>query len=98
MRDLAWLLATSSRAEIRNGDEAIKLAERANALLPKADPRYLETLDTAYAEAGRFDDAIKTAEKVRQLCTNEQQKVIAERAAKRLDLYKVGKPYHETGP
>jgi hypothetical protein len=53
-------------------------------------------LDAAYAEAGRFDDAIKTAEKVRQLCTNEQLKVIADGAGKRLELYKTGKPFHET--
>ena len=98
LRNLAWILATDSKPEIRNGAEAVKLAEHANALIPKPDPSYLEVLDAAYAEAGRFDDAIKTAEKVQQLCTNEQQKVIADRAAKRLELYKAGKPFHETSP
>lgn len=98
LRNLAWILATNPKPEIRNGAEAVKLAEHVNALLPKPEPTYLEVLDAAYAEAGRFDDAIKTAEKVRQLCTNDQQKIIADRAGKRLELYKAGKPFHETGP
>ena len=83
LRDLAWLLATNPKPAVRNGDEAVKLAERANALLPKPDARFLEALDAAYAEAGRFDDAIKTAEKVRQLATDAKQKPVADRAAQR---------------
>lgn len=98
MRDLAWLLATNPKSGVRNGAEAVKLAERANALLPKADPRFLEALDAAYAEAGRFEDASKTAEKVEQLASAAGQKNIADRAAQRIALYKAGKPYHESSP
>jgi tetratricopeptide (TPR) repeat protein len=95
MRDLAWLLATCPKAAVRNGEEAVKLAERANALMPKPDPGFLEALDAAYAEAGRFDDAIKTAEKVRQLALAAQQQNVVDHAAQRIALYKAGKPYHE---
>lgn len=95
LRDLAWLLATNPKPTVRNGEEAVKLAEHANAILPKPDPRFLEALDAAYAEAGRFDDAIKTAEKVQQLATVAQEKSVADRAAQRIALYKAGKPYHE---
>src|SRR6185503_7038941 len=55
---LAWLLATNSDAEIRNGPEALRLAKQAYELLKQPDPRYLSALDAAYAECGRFDDAI----------------------------------------
>jgi tetratricopeptide (TPR) repeat protein len=96
LRDLAWLLATNPNAVVRNGTEAVKLAEHANTLLPNPDPMFLEALDAAYAEAGRFEDAIKTAEKVRQLATALQP--IADRAAQRIALYREGKPYHETAP
>jgi tetratricopeptide (TPR) repeat protein len=98
LRDLAWLLATNPKPAVRNGEEAVKLAEHANALLPKPNPIFLEALDAAYAEAGRFDDAIKTAEKVRQLATTAQQKQVADRAAQRIALYKTGKPFHEAVP
>ncbi len=98
LRDLAWLLATNPKPEIRNGAEAVTLAERANKLTPKPDPRFLEALDVAYAEAGKFDDAIKTAEQVQQLATAAQQKAVADRAAQRIVLYKAGKAFHETAP
>ena len=98
LRDLSWLLATNPNAAVRNGAEAVKLAERANALLPQPDARFLEALDAAYAEAGRFDDAIKTAEKVRQLASDAKLKPVADRAAQRIALYKVGKAYHEKAP
>jgi tetratricopeptide (TPR) repeat protein len=98
LRDLAWLLATDPKPEIRNGEDAVKFAEHANALAPKPDARFLEALDVAYAEAGRFDDAIKTAEKVQQLATAAKQTNVADRATQRIALYKAGKPYHQAAP
>ncbi len=67
LRDLAWILATNPRDDLRNGPEAVRLARRSCELTKNSDARFLSALDAAYAEAGRFDDAIKTAEQVRQL-------------------------------
>jgi protein O-mannosyl-transferase len=97
-RDLAWLLSTGAQATNRNGAEAVKLAEDANAQMKSPDPRMLEALDVAYAEAGRFDDAIKTAEKVRQLALAAHLDGVASLAEQRIALYKAGKPFHETVP
>ena len=95
LRDAAWFLATDPRADLRNGPEAVHLAERANQLIPQPDPAYLTALDAAYAEAGRFDNAIKIATQVRQLALAASQTDVAERAGKRLESYRAGKPWRE---
>ena len=53
----ASLMATSSDAEVRNGPEAVLLAERALGLTQAKDTSVLDTLSAAYAEAGHFDRA-----------------------------------------
>jgi tetratricopeptide (TPR) repeat protein len=58
MNLLAWLLATSPDDPLRDGPEAVRLAERACAATREQDPAFLRTLAVAYAEAGRFEDAI----------------------------------------
>jgi tetratricopeptide (TPR) repeat protein len=95
MRALAELLATSRDPQWRNGAEAVLLAEHARELTVGRDLGVLAALDEAYAEAGRFNDAIQTAEELRKLAVAGQQKEIAEAAAHRLDLYRAGKAYHE---
>ncbi len=57
---LAWVLSTGASAEFRNGTEAVKMAERANTLTDRTDPMKLKTLAAAYAEAGRFEEAVNT--------------------------------------
>ena len=58
---LARLYATCPIAAFRNGAEAVRLAERACELTKRKNPGMLDTLAAAYAEAGRFADAVKTA-------------------------------------
>ena len=65
--NLAWMLASHPDPQIRNGKEAVGLGERACRLTNYEQPFYLGTLAAAYAEAGRFNDAIATAEKARDL-------------------------------
>ncbi|MDB6064959.1 MAG: Tetratricopeptide 2 repeat protein [Pedosphaera sp.] len=95
LRDLAWIYGTNQKAEIRNGAEALRLAARASELTKDSDPRFLSALDAAYAEVGRFDDAIKTAQRAQQLAVSANQKSLADMAAHRLELYRAGKPYRE---
>jgi len=56
LNNLAWLLATTDSRELRDPEEAVRLAERAVAKVP-GNPRLLETLARAYAAAGRRGDA-----------------------------------------
>jgi tetratricopeptide (TPR) repeat protein len=67
LNNLAWLLATSKEPGARDGAQAVQLAERACALTQYQKTVYIDTLVAAYAEAGRFDDAIATAQKARTL-------------------------------
>lgn len=58
---LAWLLATCRNDRYRDGKRAVALAEKAVKLEEAANR--LDTLAAAYAEAGRFQEAIKTQER-----------------------------------
>lgn len=95
MRDLAWIMATSPTAELRNGPEALHLAQKACDLVGHPDPRFLSSLEVAYAEVGRFDDAIKTAEQIQQLAKTPAQKRFLVGITNRLALYRAGKPFHQ---
>ncbi|QTA88804.1 tetratricopeptide repeat protein [Desulfonema magnum] len=63
--NLAWLLATCSDPAYRSGDKAVTLAEKAVEL--NHDVFTLDTLAAAHAEAGNFDDAVATMEKIIKL-------------------------------
>jgi Flp pilus assembly protein TadD len=98
LNDLAWFLATNPQAELRDGAEAVRLAERACQLSGGKEPRFQGTLDAAYAETGRFAEAIATVTKVRELALAAGQPDIARRAEERLALYQAGKPYRTPAP
>jgi len=95
LNNLAWVLATSPDAALRNGPEAVRLAERACELTHYARPLFIGSLAAAYAEAGRFPEAVATAEKAEQLAANAGLKAVAAKNRQLLDLYRAGKPYHE---
>ena len=60
--DLAWVFATHPNGELRDGPEAVRLAEHACALTKRTSPILLATLATAYAEIGNFGQAISTVQ------------------------------------
>jgi len=95
LNEAAHVLATSSEASVRNGGEAVRLAERAVTLSGGDDAIYLETLAAAYAEAGRFDDAVTTARRALEIAAPQNQPQLRETLASRLLLYEARKPYRE---
>ena len=95
LNNLAWLRATASDPRLRNGSEAVRLAERACQLTHYKEVALIETLAAAYAEAGRFSDAVATTEKVRTAALEQGQNEIAARNEKYLELYKSGRAYHQ---
>src|SRR5262249_45345271 len=95
LNNLAWLLATHPDTQIRNGSEAVQMGERAVSITKAREPMFLGTLAAAYAEAGRFDDAIKTGEKARDLAKSRGMKELADRNEQLLREYKSGKPHRE---
>jgi tetratricopeptide (TPR) repeat protein len=95
---LAWLQATSPQAVQRNAGEAIELARWACQLTANRWAEPLDTLGAAYAEAGRFPEAVTAARKALALATQRDDRKLAEAVRSRIALYEAGKPYHQTLP
>ena len=95
LNKLAWILATHEDAEIRNGAQAVRLAERACQLESYKRASSVDTLAAAYAEVGQFDQAVKTAEKAMQLARAAKSEKLAKDIRNRLELYKAKRPHRE---
>ena len=99
LNDLAWLLATHEDTEIRDGVEAVDLAERACQLVDYKVPVVVDTLAAAYAETGQFDQAVKTAQEALQLSRNVGEQELARKIQNHLESYRVKRPWRESlGP
>jgi len=96
LNDLAWLLASASKPELRNGKEAVQLATSAVELTDYRQPLFIETLAAAYAEAGDLSNAAKMANIAHALAELTGQTDIAEKSAKLLTLYSSGKAVDAT--
>jgi Flp pilus assembly protein TadD len=98
LNNLAWLLATCPDATVRNGVEAVHCAERASLLPAPKGMCVAGTLAAAYAEAGRFKEAVATAEKAVATETAAGETRFAELNTQLLTLYRAGQPFHEPPP
>jgi hypothetical protein len=98
LNNLAMLLATDSDPHLRDGNHAVVLAERACQLSQNQSPAILYTLAAAYAEAGRFKDAVATGEKARATALSQGQTDLAQENDAVLELYKSGQPFHQPSP
>jgi hypothetical protein len=61
-------------------------------------PVLIGTLAAAYAEAGRFKEAIETAQQARALAQAAGQPDVVERNGQLLELYQSGQPYRQPPP
>jgi tetratricopeptide (TPR) repeat protein len=87
--DAAWLRATATDDQFRDGKKAVELATKANELTGWANSQYLDTLAVAYAAAGDFDAAIKHETKAIALSPT------VEEIKQRLQLFQDKKPYRQ---
>jgi tetratricopeptide (TPR) repeat protein len=90
--NIAWIRATHARAEHRDGARAVRLAERARDRSPRAEPVLYSTLAAAYAEAGRFPDAVRTCEHAIELARSAGDTAQAGACAQQLARYRAGRP------
>lgn len=95
LNNLAWIRAANADPTFRNGEDAVQLAQKACELTRYRRPIMLGTLAAAYAEAGRFPDAVAMAQKAHDLCLAKGQKELADKNQELLQSYEAGKPYHE---
>jgi len=93
LNDLAWMLATSQDKQIRNGRRAVDLATKACRLARWTNAFAIDTLAAAYAEHGRFADAVRYEQlAIRNLSAEDQQDQL-HGMQERLQLYESGQPY-----
>jgi serine/threonine-protein kinase len=91
LNKLAWALATTPDARIRDGKAAVEFATKACELSKWNNTENLDTLAAAYAESGDFDSAVKWQSKAIELLSAAKEK---EDYGTRLKLYQEKKPYH----
>ena len=92
---LAWIRATHADTVLRDGKQAVELAERCCELTGYRVAAALDTLAAAYAEAGRSGAAIKAALKAIDAATAEGNEQLAQQIRGRAVLYRQGVPYRE---
>ena len=94
-RPLAWLLATCPESSLRDGAAAVEHARWASQR-SSGQPEVLDVLAAAYAEAGRFPEAVATARKALHQATQKNKRGLADALRGRIALYEAGKPYRQT--
>jgi hypothetical protein len=97
LRELAWFFATQPNTALRNGAEAVRLAERASILTKRTEPLVEITLAAAYGEAGRMPEAIPVAEAARLRARSIGDAASAALAEKLLATLQSGRAYRDEG-
>jgi tetratricopeptide (TPR) repeat protein len=98
LNNLAWQLAAHPDVRIRNPEAAIRWAEQAAEATGRKDALVLDTLAVAYASAGRFDEAQRTAESAEQMARREGNDDLAVAIADRIELFKSRRSYLDPPP
>jgi Flp pilus assembly protein TadD len=98
LNKLAWLLATCPDNTVREGTEAVRVAERGCRLTEYKQAQMVGALGAAYAEAGRFTEAVAAAQRAIELARAEGDAQFAAINEQLLRLYRTGRAYHEPPP
>jgi tetratricopeptide (TPR) repeat protein len=93
--NLAWALSTAPQASLRNANQAVAHAQQANQLTGGENPFILRTLAAAYAEAGRYGDAIECAQKAMGLARAAGQTDLMKQINDELKLFAAGLPFRQ---
>jgi tetratricopeptide (TPR) repeat protein len=93
LNQTAWVLATSPDPSLRDGAQAVTLAQRAARLADGRQPAILDTLAAAYAETGRFDEAVQITSQRLEWARHQENRRLAEALEARLALYRAGVPF-----
>jgi tetratricopeptide (TPR) repeat protein len=89
---LAWVFAAYPDASIRDGRRAVDLAQEALRLSGGKNPLIFRTLAAAYAESGRFAEAINTAQRGLELAAAQKNSALAENLRSNIAVYQSNSP------
>ena len=92
LNNIAWIRATHADPRHRDAAEAVRLAEQARDRSAEPVAVLYSTLAAAYAEAGRFPDAVRAATRAVTLARAEHDAESAARFAAQLACYRAGRP------
>ena len=94
--NLAWVRATCPNEKLRDWAEAVKLAKDICDATGNEEGMYLDTLAAAYAETGKFDEAVKAQELAHK--DKSYDLAYGDEGRARLKLYKQKKPFRTEPP
>ena len=94
LQHAAWIMATDSNDDLRNGPRAVEMAARASELTGRKRPAILLTLAAAYAEAARFPEALAAAREAGELARAQGQTELEAEAARLRTSFEAGHPFH----
>lgn len=93
---LSWLLASHKDEKYRNGKEALVLAKELCKITRNGQPRALDALAAAYAETGKFNEAVHTARRALKMALQFGPNELISDLKKRLRLYQDKRPYRQS--
>jgi tetratricopeptide (TPR) repeat protein len=93
--NLAWVFATSPDDSLRDGAQAVQLAEQALRISGGRIPVIFRTLAAAYAEKGMFSQAIQTAQRGIELANSQGNSGLAAELQSNIALYQAGRPLRD---
>ncbi len=96
LNQAARVLAVSPDAALRNGAEAVELAQRAAKISNGTDPLVLDTLAAALAEKGSFMEAAETARRALDLAVRQNKAALAESLKEAIGTYEANHPWRES--
>jgi tetratricopeptide (TPR) repeat protein len=91
LQSAAWLMATCPDSTIRDAKLAVQAAERAVELSAQPDVLLLDTLAAAYANAGRYTEAVAKIQESLRIAPAQESAPLQ----KRLALYQQQQPYRQ---
>jgi tetratricopeptide (TPR) repeat protein len=91
---LAWILAAAQNSNFRNGTEAVRMAERACDLVGRKDAQKLRTLAAAYAEAGRFNEAVTAMQSAIEIASRAGSSSLKD-GQSMVDAFNASKPWRD---
>jgi tetratricopeptide (TPR) repeat protein len=94
---LAWTLATAPDPTLRNGTEALVISQHLSRTTDASNPILLRVLAAAYAEAGRFPEAVETTERGIALATSQHRADLVALLQGDLELLQSAQPLRDAG-
>jgi tetratricopeptide (TPR) repeat protein len=97
LNNLAWIRATHPLSQLRNGAEALRLAQRACTLTSNRNANMLATLAAAYAETGQYSRAVQVAQQGAQVASAQGAKAALVTNRRLIELFSKQQPFRDAG-